>query len=297
MLALLFGVGVLGTFALFVAGWRMARADALEGWDVADIALLRDEAQRKTRVGFLERIARQTSPQLAVLLGPRIVASLRRRIELAGRPDGMTVDTFLQLTIKYFIVLGGAALWLLLLGRVVSALLLLVAAGIMPFSRLAGATRRRRAQIDIDLPDFLDVLAVTVGSGIGFRSALERVSTRATGPLREELTHTLHQLDVGVTRRQAFTQLRDRCDTEAMSSFVSALLQAEELGAPLGDALTSIARDSRREAAQAARQRAARMTPRVTLVVSVILVPPTLILIGVGMFLGSDVDFGTLLSG
>lgn len=296
-MALLFGVAVLATFSVFVFGLRMARADALEGWDVADIALLRDEAKRKRRVGILERIARRTAPQLAVVLGPRVIANLRRRIDLAGRPDGMTVDTFLQLLVKYVVVLGGAGIWMLLLGKVVYALLMVVAGCVMPFSRLAGARRRRQEQIDTDLPDFLDVLAVTVGAGIGFRSALERVSSRFTGPLREELTLTLHQLDVGVPRRQAFTQLRDRCETDAMSSFVSALLQAEELGAPLGETLTSIARDSRREAAQAARQRAARMNPRVTLVVSVILVPPTLMLIGVGMFLGSDIDFGSLLNG
>ncbi|WP_332642756.1 type II secretion system F family protein [Aeromicrobium sp.] len=296
-MALLFGVAVLATFAVFVFGLRMARADALEGWDVADIALLRDEAKRKRRVGILERIARRTAPQLAVILGPRAIANLRRRIDLAGRPDGMTVDTFLQLLVKYIVVLGGAGIWMLLLGKVVYALLMVVAGCVMPFSRLAGARRRRQEQIDTDLPDFLDVLAVTVGAGIGFRSALERVSSRFTGALRDELTLTLHQLDVGVPRRQAFTQLRDRCETDAMSSFVSALLQAEELGAPLGETLTSIARDSRREAAQAARQRAARMNPRVTLVVSVILVPPTLMLIGVGMFLGSDIDFGSLLNG
>lgn len=296
-MALLFGVAVLATFAVFVFGLRMARADALEGWDVADIALLRDEAKRKRRVGILERIARRTAPQLAVILGPRAIANLRRRIDLAGRPDGMTVDTFLQLLVKYIVVLGGAGFWMLLLGKVVYALLMVVAGCVMPFSRLAGARRRRQEQIDTDLPDFLDVLAVTVGAGIGFRSALERVSSRFTGALRDELTLTLHQLDVGVPRRQAFTQLRDRCETDAMSSFVSALLQAEELGAPLGETLTSIARDSRREAAQAARQRAARMNPRVTLVVSVILVPPTLMLIGVGMFLGSDIDFGSLLNG
>lgn len=296
-MALLFGIAVLATFSVFVFGLRMARADALEGWDVADIALLRDESKRKRRVGILERIARRSAPQLAIVLGPRVIASLRRRIDLAGRPDGMTVDTFLQLLVKYIVVLGGAGIWMLLLGKVVYALLMVVAGCIMPFSRLAGARRRRQEQIDTDLPDFLDVLAVTVGAGIGFRSALERVSTRFTGALRDELTLTLHQLDVGVPRRQAFTQLRDRCETDAMSSFVSALLQAEELGAPLGETLTSIARDSRREAAQAARQRAARMNPRVTLVVSIILVPPTLLLIGVGMFLGSDIDFGSLLNG
>ena len=89
--------------------------------------------------------------------------------------------------------------------------------------------------------------------------------------------------------------LRDRCESEPMDSFVSAFLQAEELGAPLATTLTNIALDMRRESAQAARRKAARTVPRVTLVVSMVLVPPTLLLIAVGLYLGSDVDLGTVL--
>lgn len=297
MYALLFGIGVTGTFALFVAGWRLARADTLEGWDVADIMLLRDENRRKRRAGLLDRLAKMLSPQLGILLGPRIVANLRRRIDLAGRPDGLTIDSFLQLIVKYGVMLGAVSFSFVLLGSFFSALMALIAIPILPMSRLAGQQRKRRSKIDDDLPDFLDVLAVTVGAGIGFRSALDRINYRFSGPLSDELSFTLHQLDVGVPRRQAFSNLRDRCDSEAMSSFVSAFLQAEELGAPLTDTLNGIARDSRREAAQRARQRAARMVPRVTLLVSTLMVPPTIVIIGVGMYLGSNVDLGSIFGG
>lgn len=297
MSGLLFGLAITGTFVVFVAGYRMARADALENWDVADIVLLRDVNRRKNRVGPIDRLAKRVSPQLGLVLGPRVLANLRRRIDLAGRPGGMTVDTFLQLMVKYAVALGTAAFAMILLGNYFSALLALLATPILPMSRLSGLQRKRRSTIDDDLPDFLDVLAVTVGAGIGFRSALDRVSARFTGPLRDELAFTLHQLDVGVPRRQAFSNLRDRCDSESMNSFVSAFLQAEELGAPLAETLSSIARDSRRDASQRARQRAARMVPRVTLLVSTVMVPPSIIMIVVGLYLGSNVDLGSVLSG
>ena len=291
------GVGALAVFVTFVWGWRMARADTLEGWDVADIALLRDVNKRKNRAGPLDRIARHWAPTVARALGPRVSANIRHRIDLAGRPDGITVDSFYQLVTKYAIVISAASIALLSLGNVFTALIILIGIPLFPLSRISGHQRKRRTQIDADLPDFLDVLAVTVGAGIGFRSALDRVSTRFEGPLREELAHTLHQLDVGVSRRQAFTALRQRCDSDAMSSFVSAFLQAEELGAPLALSLTQIAEDNRREAGQRARQKAARMVPRVTLVVSMILVPPALIILIVGLFLGSNIDIGSVLNG
>ena len=297
MSPMLFGLLITLCFVAFALGWRMARADALEAWDVADIALLRDANRRKRQVSPLDRFARRLAPQLALVLGPRTLANIRRRIDLAGRPDGMTVDSFLQLLTKYAVFLGATSFAFLLLGNFLQAVIAILAIPLLPFARLAGHQRRRREAIDDALPDFLDVLAVTVGAGIAFRSALDRVSARFTGPLRDELLFTLHQLDVGVPRRQAFSNLRDRCDSESMSSFVSAFLQAEELGAPLAESLNGIARDSRRDAAQRSRQKAAKTVPRVTLLVSMAMVPPTIVIIAVGMYLGADVDLGGVLGG
>jgi len=293
----LLALAAAGLFVLGLTGLRMARSDALEGWDVGDIALLRDESKRRERRGPLDALGQRLAPRLARALGPRNLARIRQRIDLAGRPDGMTVETFLQLVMKYAVVFGFFALCLFMLGNNFSALLCLVAVPLLPFSRLAGHQRRRQERIANDLPDFLDILSVTVSAGIGFRTALGRVSQRFEGPLRDELLQTLHQLDVGVPRRAAFEALRDRCDSEPMDSFVSAFLQAEELGAPLATTLNNIALDMRRESAQAARRKAARTVPRVTLVVSIVLVPPTLLIIVVGLYLGSGVDIGQVLRG
>lgn len=293
----LIGMLAVGVFAVGALGLVMLRTDALAGWDVDDIALLRDDMKKRTRKGPLAVLGERLAPRMVRLLGPTVVDRIRRRVELAGRPDGMTVESFLQLVIRYALIFGFFAVCLFLLGNTTSALLCLVAAPLLPFSRLAGHQRRRQERIAADLPDFLDILAVTVAAGIGFRSALGRVSSRFEGPLQEEMLRTLHELDVGVPRRQAFAALRDRCGAEPMDSFVSAFLQAEELGAPLADTLTTIAADTRREAAQAARQKAARTVPRVTLVVSIVLVPPTLLLVVAGLYLGSDIDIGGLLDG
>jgi tight adherence protein C len=294
---LLLALAATAVFLLGLTGLRMARTDALDGWDVGDIMLLRDESKKRERRGPIDSLARRLAPRLARSLGPRTLARIRQRIDLAGRPQGMTVETFLQLIVKYAIVFGFFAFCLFLLGNNFSALLCLVAVPLLPFSRLAGHQRRRQERIANDLPDFLDILSVTVSAGISFRTALGRVSQRFEGPLRDELLQTLHQLDVGVPRRQAVEALRDRCDSEPMDSFVSAFLQAEELGAPLATTLNNIALDMRRESAQAARRKAARTVPRVTLVVSIVLVPPTLLIIVVGLYLGSGVDIGQVLGG
>jgi tight adherence protein C len=294
---ILVGLWATALLGLLIAGYRLVSADTLKDMDVGDIVLFRDEEKRKRRRSPIDGLAERLAGRLASLLGPRTLGRLRQRIDLAGRPDGMTVDTFLKTVAKYVLFFGTVALVELLLGQLLVALLCLVAAPILPLSRLAGQQRRRRERIDHDLPDFLDILAVTVSAGIGFRAALGRVTTRFEGPLREEMLLTLNQLDVGVPRRQAFDAMRRRNESEALSSFVTAFLQAEELGAPLANSLTQIARDMRREASQNIRRRAARTVPRVTLVVSMVFVPATLILVLVGLYLGSGVAVDDIFGG
>jgi tight adherence protein C len=90
---------------------------------------------------------------------------------------------------------------------------------------------------------------------------------------------------------------REPNDCKTLDNFVAAQLQAEELGTPLADALASIAADTRRMAAQNARRRAQRAAPRITLTAIALLLPATMILIAVGMYLGSGIHLGNLLGG
>lgn len=281
---------------VFMVGWRMVRSDALDILAVEDLDLLRGQQRRRAEgESPLQRLARAQVPRLRSLLGPRRLAGLQRRIDEAGRPDGMTVDGYLQSTAWWGVLVAPVILVLLLQGNVLVALLGLTVPVVLPLSRVAAAQRRRRERIDRDLPDFLDVLAVTVMAGVNFRAALARVAERFDGPLADEVTLTLQQIASGASVRQAFTDLRRRSTSEPVGQFVSALLQSQELGAPLAESLGQIAEDMRRDSGQRQRQAAARTAPRVTLVTSLVLVPGALVLIAIGLYVGADVDLGSLL--
>ena len=89
--------------------------------------------------------------------------------------------------------------------------------------------------------------------------------------------------------------IRDSNESESLSTFIGAQLQAEELGVPLSEALNDIALDMRRSAAQNARRRAARAAPRISLIVTTLIVPGSIVLILASMLLGTDVlDSGVL---
>ena len=138
---------------------------------------------------------------------------------------------------------------------------------------LSRAARLRQEAIERMLPDFLDILAVSVRAGLGYRYALRRVAEALEGPASEEMLTVLRQMELGQERRDAFLALRERNRSESLKSFVAAQLHAEELGVPLAEALNDIATDMRRLAYQNARRQAQRAGPRVSLLVTTLIVP------------------------
>lgn len=243
---------------------------------------------------------------LAGHLGPRVAPSIRgrqrerisHRLDLAGRPGGMTVQRFIGLKAALAALLGGLLLLLVIAGSAPLLLpLALVIGWFGPDVWLAREARLRQERIEHDLPDFLDILAVTVRAGLGYRAALARVAEALGGPISEEMLTALRQMELGASRRQAFLALRERSSSESLATFIAAQLQAEELGVPLSQALNDIAEDMRRAAHQDARRRAARAAPRVSVIVTTLIVPGAMILILVSILLGSDVSESGLLGG
>jgi tight adherence protein C len=290
-------VAVFGV-VLFFQGWRLLRSDHVEGLDVGDLMLLRGEQRRAGSAGGpLSRLAEGLVPPLRSLVGARGLRWLNRQVVLAGRPEGASADTVLRSAGVWLILVSPVLLICLLSLNLIGLLLGLAAVIVMPLARLARTRRLRQEQLDKDLPDFLDILSVTVSAGVAFRPALLRVSQRYGGPLAEEMSLTLNQIANGASRRVAFTDLRDRNASEALAQFVTAFLQSEELGAPLAETLGQIALEMRRSNAQRMRRKAAQTAPRVTLVTSAVLVPGALVLIFAGLYLGSGVDLGSLLGG
>ncbi|MFE6763108.1 MULTISPECIES: DUF5936 domain-containing protein [unclassified Streptomyces] len=285
LLAAVIGLAVLGAFQ----GVRMYRAEAKLPGDLA--VALEIGATRTTAAGSaIDRIGMRYAPRVLSMMGPKRVDRIRRKLDMAGNPRGLTVDRYAARRAVY----GGlgilAALSMLMNGQVVLAVVLLVYGLFWTDVIIRAAISRRRDDIERTLPDFLDVLAVVVSAGLGFRQALERVSEKYTGPWSDELRITLRQMDMGVSRRDAFDQLRRRNESEQVSMFVSALQQGEELGAPIVDTLIQIANDMRRTDAQNARRKAAKAIPKATLIVTSFMLPGTIILIAVGFYYAADVD-------
>ncbi|ALV51968.1 DUF5936 domain-containing protein [Streptomyces althioticus] len=289
LLAALMALAVCGIFA----GIRMYRAEAkLPG----DLMLALEVGSTRTGAvdSLIDRMGMRYAPAVMRLMGPKQVARYRRKIDLAGNPGGLTIHRYAARRAVYGALGGVGCLVFLMRGQLFVALLLLAFGAFWTEVGIWSAIRVRKDVIERTLPDFLDVLAVVVSAGLGFRQALERVSSQYEGPWADELRITLRQMDLGMSRRQAFAELRRRNDSEQVAMFVTALQQGEELGAPIVDTLVALAKDMRRTDAQNARRKAARAVPKATLMITTFMVPATMILLGAGLILGSGTDFGSL---
>jgi tight adherence protein C len=138
-------------------------------------------------------------------------------------------------------------------GDVIAAILgvghwiLLVLLTLVPTLVVRAVRDMRVKAIEQDLPLVLELFATMAEAGLGFDAAITKV-VKAQGverPLIGELVLFQYDMLAGMPRSQALRQLARRVDVSSLSSFTSALVQAEEVGASLADTLRHQADDMR----------------------------------------------------
>ena len=156
--------------------------------------------------------------------------------------------------------LGGAFLGAIAgKGGAMAAVLAMVFAGLgflIPDVVVSFKGRGRRERIRSELPDALDLLAVSVEAGMGFDGAIQKLTEHMDGPLIEEFGLALGEMRIGESRRNALQKMAARVDTPEIASFIRAIIQADELGISLGRILKVQAADTRNKRQAAAEEKA-----------------------------------------
>jgi len=138
------------------------------------------------------------------------------------------------------------------------AFMVLISAIDGPGIWLQWRSERRRMEIDIALPDFLDRLALGLDAGLGFEVALRRTAHDFRGLLGENLRRLVRQLDRGHPRGEALRDMADQTPSDDLHAFVAAVQQSDRLGTSLAHSLrvqTALLRARRRRRAQEASRR------------------------------------------
>lgn len=125
--------------------------------------------------------------------------------------------------------------------------ILFVITTLAPTIAVRTARRARVQAIEQDLPLALELFATMAEAGLGFDAALARI-VRAQGSdraLSSEFVNFQHDMLAGMSRTQALRQLGRRVDIPSLTSFTSALIQAEAVGASMAETLQHQAVDLR----------------------------------------------------
>jgi tight adherence protein C len=152
---------------------------------------------------------------------------------------------------------------------------------IAPDFFVSAKARSRKDTIRAELPDALDLMAVSVEAGMGFDGAISKLTEHMQGPLADEFALTLSEIRIGEARSDALKKLADRTGTPELASFVRAIIQADQLGISLGRILRVQATDSRLKR-QAAAEEKAMKAPIKMLFPTVLFIFPAMFLVILG---------------
>lgn len=270
-LVLLLGLGAIVT-AIVVAVVVTVTRPAQEGVSRALASIEDTYAAREPTTAEAVKNRFESMPGwlrgIAVRLSPSGIANtLQYRLDLAGNPAGWTPDRVLAAKgLALFGLAGLGALY----GMSFSPAWMIMGAALggvfgffLPDLLVYNAGIKRQEKIRNALPDALDMLTVCVEAGLGFDAALAQVATNTRGPLAAELSRVLREMQIGASRTTALRGMTTRTTVSELRSFVSALVQATELGIAMATVLREQAKELRVRRRQRAEERAQKVPVKI----------------------------------
>jgi tight adherence protein C len=213
---------------------------------------------------------------------PHTEQELENLLDRSGVAHWFTPEMFLGLK-ALFAVVGlviGCSAFAVGLPFSQFGLLLLPLVGFMaPVIWLKQVGHKRQESISAAIPDFLDVMSVTLQAGVSLDQALQQTGSIFHGPLQDEIFRIKREMELGVDRDTAWKRLLERNSAPDLRKLAKAVLQGSNLGVPVSDIFRMQADECRRLRMERAKQKAAKASPKITLVTTVVMAPAVFVMI------------------
>jgi tight adherence protein C len=215
--------------------------------------------------GFLSGFVKRYWTKGTEYLNHKVSRTDRKKLDKmlrdAGNPFKSATDFRL---FQFVLAIGGGLLVLLFLLPFVeekaSGWMLIMAVALLgyryPIFYLGKKTKVRIKAINQSMPDFFDTVNLLLEAGMGLDLALADVSKKVKGPLADEFKQTLEDMKLGMSRREAFYELRKRVPSDSFQSVINSLIQADQLGIGMAKVLGNLTRRIREQRREAAREQA-----------------------------------------
>ena len=197
---------------------------------------------------FMDRTLRPLMRRLSGI-GTRLTSRERvgrteHRLAEAGYPYGLRTIDFMGLKVVAAIAISGLTFLLLgvalgnpFVSSLIFAVIGLAAGFFLPDYWLITRIKARQKAILLAIPDTLDLLTISVKAGLGFDAALGKVIEKTEGPLTDEFRRALAEVRIGKPRRDALKEMVARTNVPALTNFIGAIVQAEQLGVAIANVL------------------------------------------------------------
>ncbi|OGO57145.1 MAG: hypothetical protein A2V85_03205 [Chloroflexi bacterium RBG_16_72_14] len=259
---LLIVLGLAGSAPVDPVQARLTQLGTMQAKNLEELELQQPLFERTIRP-----LANRLSGAMARVTSTSFTQQTEKRLALAGNPGGLRTADWLGVKAVGALV-GGALFGLLFLIVGFMALppvlrfVMIPIGGLfgytMPEFWLGGRVRKRQHQILLQIPDALDLLTISVRAGLGFDGALGKVVEKLHGPLTEEFRRALAEIRVGKARRDALRDIVPRTEVTALTNFIGAIIQAEQLGVSISKVLQVQSEQLRIERRQRAEEMAAK---------------------------------------
>ena len=248
-----------------------------------------DQFEQRLAQPFVARIVRPLGGRalrgIARLTPSNHLDNVHKQLLLAGLSASVRAEEFVtaQIVVVVLFFMGAIGYVFMLhpssrFGTLALVMAPLIGA-LLPLSWLSRQVSARQFAVLKDLPDTLDLLAISVEAGMGFEGAISVVCEHFSSPLAEEFSRTLREMELGLPRRDAFQNLKRRTEVPELSNFVLAITQADALGIPIGRVLKTQAAEMRSKRRQWARERAGKLPVKILFPLTVFIFPGILVVL------------------
>jgi tight adherence protein C len=196
---------------------------------------------------FFERVIRPVITNFAEKMQKKqkkgSANDLKQMLNQAGNPGNLSAAEFKAIQIIMMLILPCLGVLFVILLKlppvmvVFAGLIGAILAGLIPRIYLQRRVADRKHMVLKQLPDVLDLLTVSVEAGLGFDQALSKVVEKMPGVLPEEFGFVLQEVQMGKPRKEALKDMSERMQVDDLSSFITAIIQAEQLGVSIGNVL------------------------------------------------------------
>ncbi len=186
---------------------------------------------------------------------------------MAGRPATWPLDRVIVAKPIAALLLGGLGFLLFLMNPApqlfIMATGLLVLGFFLPDLLVYNTGIKRQEAIQLELPNILDQLLISVEAGLGFEAAMARVASTSPGPMAQEMSRALQEMQLGRSRADAYAALAERSSVAELKSFVRAVVQADRYGIGIVRVLKAQASQMRVKRRQRAEEKAMKLPVKV----------------------------------